>query len=394
MSTLKNMNKQNPLIFRDRPKIQCAATNKDSIIYEQLGMLPEMIGELLGEETHAQLQTRAQATQAVQKLEDMYDEAWAQVDASGLGDLVRSKFGLLPAAPRFDLEIKEVGEDQPHPSKFGGIPDFRGDFLFTHPKLIREAHGDADYVPSWVNDSPETVLARLWPTDADGSFMRFAAQAYMPAHMWDIFYRSGAWLAEDYGDRKVTVTPMGYYPSLAMNSQYAYVFYAKDMDFSPRLTACVDFSVPEKKDDIMPWEEYVELVKKVVPVECYAMEDGSVTSAPLGEAQIGLDLDCDNMWGKDSFYSQAKESNACWDIMHLSLGEGSKLRESLTIGGRPSSQQEEKRPWDHMAFGEPRRMVPFCSFSDRDHDVTHQVYLSGYRVETSQYWGQDDASCT
>jgi hypothetical protein len=343
---------------------------------------------------------REKEARDIETMTALYEEAAEMLRAHGVYDLALDCFGVLPVAPKFDLAMGEYGPDAPHRSKLLGIPDFRGDFLLTHPRVMKEHHKDGDDLPEWANRTLEDTIAELWPHDPNGGYMKFAAQVRMPSHLWRLLYAAGARKQRDrYNEDEYWVsTPMGHNP-LSMTSNYAYVFHSREWTYSPQLNAYVDFSQPGDENDVVPWDEYVEAVKRAIPAECYTDEDMGLVSAALEDPKVGLEFDFgqdypDSTSGADRFWREAKAlKEDAWSLAYDNeIGEAASAR-GVTIGGRPSSQQEEKRPWDPMSYGGPRRMVPFFTYW-AEHDVTHQIYLSAFRGEGSAYWGADEASCT
>lgn len=414
------MTGHNPLIFLGRPAAQMSllSGNAHDAMFERgrpllVPSLEEKEGQgtlnagerSLLEEFRSRDKERKQTSELVDLMESYYTQVEEKFRELGLYEQVIKHFKRVPVAPVFELPQGEYGEDQPHESKLLGIPDLRGDFLITHSRLIRES-GDLreSDVPDWAKRNLDEVLADLWPRNPSGGYMKFAAQVAMSRPHWDMLLCAGAEKAGD--DRELVSTPLGTHP-LSLRSDYAYIFHSSVTDFTVRMTACADFSAPGRRDDVIPWDEYVAAVKRVIPEEAYTNDDLGCVSAPLGEPVAGLQVDLGNMffWGQYSDpTSGAKQFSKVlkkmekggfddWELRHLSLGGIGEGQKGVAVGGRPSSQQEERRPWDPASYGGPTRMVPFFSYWE-ECDVTHQIYLSGARMESSAYWGFDDHSCT
>lgn len=52
--------------------------------------------------------------------------------------------------------------------------------------------------------------------------------------------------------------------------------------------------------------------------------------------------------------------------------------------GRPASQQEPHRPLSPDRHPYPSAMIPLLNFNDSDHDMTHQLYVDGLRMDYCQ----------
>jgi len=375
----------NPLIFASSPKEQYELLSSSSN-----GNATTLMSSLSG---------GGDISKCVNELDVLYDEARKTLIEAGIYYTAIECFGTMPVALKFNMAVGESGLDQPRQSKLYGIPDLRGDFLFEHPRAMRDVTENWDDLPEWSKLSLEETILRLWPRDPVDGYMKFAAQVMMPNHYWYLFSLSSCRRTvpnpyfDDEDEVSISIIDMPVF-----QKSHAYAFHNIHASWDSKLSAYVVFSKPGKLDDVLPWDEYVAAVQKVIPPECY-MQDGHMISSPLGDPIIGLGFDFGQQYYHDStsgafkFWKEVEKiegidgGNIAFDLEFDSQG-------GVVLGGKPNSQQEERRPWDHRAFGSPTRMTPFLSYHEGKHDVTHQIYTSRFSADEDSAWGIDDASCT
>lgn len=417
--------RHNPLIFAGLPSEQLSLGRPNgsifaleeattSLLEKSKGMIHEQpLATMISEFVDPLIAERALREEQAALADSLYSHLENILRAEGIFEQVQAAYDRSPIAPAFYLPEGEWGPDDAHRSKVGGIPDLRGDFLFTHRAVMKKAaaeRGDSlKTLPEWAHMSDEDAIKKIWPKDPNGGYMQFAAQVWMPAACWELLILSGARRVSDryQPDEHHLDTPLGIWPPVyAFGKGIAHVYHSRDFTFSSQCTACVDFTDP-CGEGAMPWPDYVELVKRAIPEFVYSGEENEYhgptfcyrcTSAPLADPALAMEIDLGDDRDPECGYHAFVESlgdRDVWDFRHLMAGGRLDGQRGVTVGGRPSSQQEEKRPWDPMAGGSPSRMIPFVCYDDNEHDVTHQIYISGFRENGSgAYWGIDDESCT
>jgi hypothetical protein len=108
----------------------------------------------------------------------------------------------------------------------------------------------------------------------------------------------------------------------------------------------------------------------------------------LGEPEIAFDLE--SKAGADYGWQGVSDSKGekLWDHPLFSSDNA-----ELTVLGRPSSQQTERR-FINPFPGKPHRLTPFLHWHHAQSDITYQLYAATKTFQHDWIEGKIDASCT